>query len=56
MASCQSLTYVDDELIGDPLEMKMLQDTEWFLKEQDKSTNMGNDDIMLAEVLPKEGD
>jgi len=55
MASCQSLTYVDDELIGDPLEMKMLEDTEWELKEnQNSNSGMDKDDIVLAEVVPKD--
>jgi AAA+ superfamily predicted ATPase len=57
MASCQSLTYVDDEMIGDPLEMKMLQDTQWILKENlnsNSNTNGGQDDIVLAEVVPQD--
>ena len=52
MASCQSVTYVNNELIGDPLEIKMMQDTQWVLKEATKTPAGGNDDIVLAEVLP----
>ena len=33
MASCHSITYVDDDLIGDPLDVKMFQATNWILDE-----------------------
>jgi cation-transporting ATPase 13A2 len=33
MASCHSLTFVKDELVGDPLEQKIFQSTQWVLKE-----------------------
>jgi cation-transporting ATPase 13A2 len=33
MASCHSITYVNNELIGDPLEIKMFESTEWELDE-----------------------
>jgi len=54
MASCQSVTYVKDELVGDPLEIKMLEDTEWEL---DESNVIGNPQIdanfkVLAYVRP----
>lgn len=29
MASCHSITYVQDELVGDPLEIKMFESTKW---------------------------
>lgn len=29
MASCHSLTIVDDEIIGDPMDMKMFEATGW---------------------------
>ena len=55
MASCQSVTYVKNELIGDPLEIKMLEDTEYVLHEQNTVSNspVRGDDIVLAEVCPK---
>lgn len=33
MASCHSITQVDQELVGDPLEIKMFQLTAWDLDE-----------------------
>ncbi|KAL1923846.1 uncharacterized protein VTP21DRAFT_8826 [Calcarisporiella thermophila] len=33
MASCQGLSYVDDQLIGDPLELRMFEFTGWTLEE-----------------------
>ena len=33
MAACQAVTYVNDELIGDPLEIKMFEETKWELDE-----------------------
>ena len=33
MASCHSITTVDDELLGDPLEIKMFHSTDWELDE-----------------------
>lgn len=33
LASCHSITYVNDELIGDPLDVKMFQATGWILEE-----------------------
>jgi cation-transporting ATPase 13A2 len=32
-ASCHACTFVDDELIGDPLEVKMFEMTDWILDE-----------------------
>lgn len=29
MASCHSITTVDNELVGDPLEIKMFDSTDW---------------------------
>lgn len=29
MASCHSLTLIDEELTGDPLDMKMFNSTDW---------------------------
>ena len=33
MACCHSLAWVGDELIGDPLDVKMFESTQWTLKE-----------------------
>lgn len=55
MASCQSVTQVNEELIGDPLEIKMLEDTDWELDESHIAANsqIGGDDVVLAYVRPK---
>ncbi|KAK5061350.1 hypothetical protein LTR84_007892 [Exophiala bonariae] len=39
MASCHSLRLVDDELIGDPLDLKMFQFTEWSFEEGSRNTS-----------------
>jgi cation-transporting ATPase 13A2 len=33
MATCHSLRLVDDELIGDPLDLKMFEFTDWIFEE-----------------------
>jgi cation-transporting ATPase 13A2 len=33
MASCHSIAYVRDELVGDPLDVKMFESTKWELEE-----------------------
>lgn len=54
MASCHSITYVNNELIGDPLEIKMFESTEWELDEQNMVSNsaVGINDLILAYVRP----
>lgn len=39
MATCHSLRLVDDELIGDPLDLKMFQFTEWSFEEGSRNTS-----------------
>ena len=50
LASCHSITYVNGELIGDPLDVKMFQATGWVLEEQTKDG--ATDDIVLAYMKP----
>ena len=54
MASCHSITYVNDELIGDPLEIKMFESTNWELDEKNIVSNsqIGVNDLILAFVRP----
>lgn len=33
MASCTGVTYVESELVGDPLDVQMFKATGWVLKE-----------------------
>ena len=50
MASCHSITQVDEKLVGDPLEIKMFQLTGWQLDEGEQQ-NFSPD--VLAQVRPK---
>ncbi len=34
LASCHQITYVHQELIGDPLDVRMFQGTKWYLNEE----------------------
>jgi len=45
MASCHAITFINNDLIGDPLEIKMFQSTKWALDEQ----NLGGNSNMGAE-------
>ena len=47
LATCHSITYVNNELIGDPLDVKMFQSTGWILEEQSEEPA---DDLVLAYV------
>ncbi|XP_038078071.1 probable cation-transporting ATPase 13A3 isoform X1 [Patiria miniata] len=38
MATCHSLAVVNDELSGDPIDLKMFQATEWTFKEPDRTS------------------
>jgi hypothetical protein len=54
MASCHSITYVDDDLIGDPLDVKMFEATNWTLEEPKNDGEAANiDELVLAYVKPK---
>jgi len=55
MASCHSITYINEELVGDPLEIKMFENTNWILDETNNVSNslIGQNDLVLAYVRPK---
>ena len=57
MATCHSLRLVDDELIGDPLDLKMFEFTDWVFKEgEGGNTNTGiTQDPRNAENGPSSG-
>ena len=42
MASCHSLRAVDDELLGDPLDIKMFEFTGWLFEELAQNANVIN--------------
>ncbi|KAM3482655.1 hypothetical protein MY5147_000001 [Beauveria neobassiana] len=44
MATCHSLRSVDEELVGDPLDLKMFEFTNWSFEEGRQSTGDGEDD------------
>jgi cation-transporting ATPase 13A3/4/5 len=39
MTTCHSLKLVNDELIGDPLDLKMFEFTKWLLEESGQSSS-----------------
>ena len=49
MASCHSITLVDGELVGDPLEIKMFWSTGWELDE--RAQTVGSEAV-LCHVTP----
>lgn len=48
MASCTAVTYVEGELVGDPLDVSMFQSTGWLLDEAVKDP--GLDQMIIAYV------
>ena len=56
MASCTAITYVNGELVGDPLDVKMFESTGWTLDETDQRMTEaeGMDQMVIAYVYPKE--
>ena len=55
MASCHSITYINEELVGDPLEIKMFENTDWILDETNTVSNslISQNDLVSAYVRPK---
>ena len=52
MACCHSLTYIEGEISGDPLDVKMYEATGWELEEVGEETNR-YDIIIPTVVKPK---
>jgi cation-transporting ATPase 13A2 len=44
MATCHSLRLIDDELVGDPLDVKMFNFTAWNYEEGEQRSNGGDED------------
>lgn len=57
MACCHAITYVSNELVGDPLEIKMFEMTKWELIEDIQGSNsMAQlDELVLANVRSPDG-
>jgi magnesium-transporting ATPase (P-type) len=49
LASCHSLTSVQNKLIGDPLDIKMFESTGWILEENNENKF---DELVLSVVKP----
>lgn len=45
MATCHSLRLVDEELLGDPLDVKMFEFTGWSFRELAQKTNIMEEDV-----------
>ncbi|XP_064185048.1 polyamine-transporting ATPase 13A3-like isoform X1 [Anguilla rostrata] len=52
MASCHSLTRIEGQLTGDPLDMKMFEATGWVLEEPSPDETSNHDLIMPTVVRP----
>ena len=50
LSSCHSITYVNGQLIGDPLDVKMFESTKWVMEEPQQASKV--DEIVLAYVRP----
>ncbi|RLU15384.1 hypothetical protein DMN91_012378, partial [Ooceraea biroi] len=55
MLVCHSLTLIDGELCGDPLDAKMFESTRWILQESDCSHVNKHDTVTATVVRPPEG-
>ncbi|KAF2181795.1 hypothetical protein K469DRAFT_752656 [Zopfia rhizophila CBS 207.26] len=44
MATCHSLRFIDDELVGDPLDVKMFNFTGWSFEEGEQRSGAGDED------------
>ena len=56
MATYYSITYVDKKLVGDPLEFKMFENTNWQLIEKNSGANssIAGEDIVMAYARPNQ--
>ena len=51
MACCTAVTYVDSELVGNPLDVSMFKSTGWILDEA-VPQGLGLDQVIIAYVYP----
>ncbi|XP_067135082.1 polyamine-transporting ATPase 13A3 isoform X1 [Centruroides vittatus] len=56
MTTCHSLTIIDNQLSGDPLDLKMFEATEWILEEPEIDDTTKFDVIIPTIVRPKHND
>lgn len=55
MATCHSLTIIDGQLSGDPLDLKMFEATDWVLEEPDIDETNQFDTMTPTVVRPRDG-
>ena len=54
LACCHCLTYVRDNLVGDPIDVKMFEALDWIMKENDAAVGEQNlDPLVLNYIRPK---
>jgi cation-transporting ATPase 13A3/4/5 len=54
MACCHAITYINKVLVGDPLEIKMFENTDWVLDETNTISNsICKNEIVQAYVRPR---
>ena len=54
LACCHCLTYVKENLVGDPIDVKMFEALDWIMKENDSSHGEHNSDpLVLNYIRPK---
>ena len=53
MASCTAVTYVDGELVGDPLDVSMFKSTGWVFDEAKSEESNAFDQVVIAYVYPQ---
>ena len=54
LACCHCLTYVKEKLVGDPIDVRMFESTEWIMKENSNSGNEINaNPLVLNYIRPK---
>lgn len=55
MVTCHSITIIDGQLVGDPLDLKMFESTGWHLEEPDVSDNTKFSMMFPTVVKPPKG-
>lgn len=53
MGACHQITYVQGELIGDPLDVRMFEATKWILNEDQIDRKSDDQEIPLVRVVPE---
>ena len=57
LAACHSLTKINGELNGDPLELEMLKSTGWVVTEPNENENDSSDNLNFTKIWdPNNGD